>query len=141
LQNGDIAEPWSTQSKIIKPLLLDQWQTITFNFIKDNYKNSNGGSLPPSQRKDFNRIVIQVNGENNTDNVLVYVDEFEHVKTVPAGSIYTKLVWLDEFETPSSVNSNNWFHQTELPSSVSWCNAEIKHYTNRTENSVVKNGI
>jgi beta-glucanase (GH16 family) len=140
LQDGKIAEPWSTQSEIIKPLLLDQWQTITFDFAKDKFINLNGGSLPPAQRKDFNRVVIQINGENNRDSVVAYLDDFEHKRTVIAGSIYTKLVWADEFDTNGPVNSSNWFHQTELPTSGSWYNGEIQHYTNRVENSIVENG-
>lgn len=140
LQDGKIAEPWSTQSEIIKPLLLDQWQTVTFDFAKDKYINLNGGSLPPVQRKDFNRVVIQINGENNKDSVLAYLDDFEHKQTAIPGSIYTKLVWSDEFNTDGPVNSNNWFHQTQLPAGGSWYNGEIQHYTNRVENSVVENG-
>lgn len=140
LQDGKIAEPWSTQTEIIKPLLLDQWQTVTFDFAKDKYVNLNGGSLPPLQRKDFNRVVIQINGENNYDSVLAYLDDFDYRRDVIPASIYTKLVWADEFDTNGPVNSSNWFHQTELPTSGSWYNGEIQHYTNRVENSIVENG-
>jgi beta-glucanase (GH16 family) len=141
LQNGNLAEPWSTQSEIIKPLLLDQWQTVTFDFAKDAYKNLNGGSLPPVQRKDFNRVVIQVNGENNKDSVVAYLDDFEYVRTPSPVSIYNKLVWADEFDTAGAVSSAKWFHQTQLPAAGSWYNGEIQHYTNRTSNSIVENGI
>jgi beta-glucanase (GH16 family) len=141
LQDGKIAEPWSTQTEIIKPLLLDQWQTITFDFVKDKYINLNAGSLPPVQRKDFNRVLFQINGENNIDSVLAYFDDFEYNRAVLPGSIYTTLVWADEFNTDGAVNSNNWFHQTQLPAHGSWFNGEIQHYTNRTENSVASGGI
>jgi beta-glucanase (GH16 family) len=140
LQDGKIAEPWSTQTEIIKPLLLDQWQTITFDFEKDKYVNLNGGSLPPVQRKDFNRVVIQINGENNIDSVLAYIDDFDYQKVVIPPSIYNTLVWADEFETNGPVNANNWFHQTQIPGGGSWYNGEIQHYTNRLDNSVVANG-
>lgn len=141
LQDGSIAEPWSTQSEIIKPLLLDQWQTVSFDFVNDNFKNLNSGSLPPSKRKDFNRVVIQINGENNRDTVQAFIDDFSYLKSSAPTSIYTQLVWSDEFETAGALNSNNWFHQTQLPNSGSWFNGEIQHYTNRTQNSVVENGI
>jgi beta-glucanase (GH16 family) len=141
LQDGKINEPWSTQSEIIKPILTDEWQIITFDFAKDAYRNLNAGSLPPIQRKDFNRIVIQVNGENNRDSVLAYIDDFEFIAVPPTKSLYTKLVWSDEFDVNGSVNDNKWFHQTELPSSGSWYNGEIQHYTNRTSNSIVENGL
>lgn len=141
LQDGKLAEPWSTQSEIIKPVQVDQWQTITIDFAKDNYINLNASSLPPVQRKDFNRVVIQVNGENNTDRVIAYLDDVEHKRSAGVKSIYTQLVWADEFENNGPVNASRWFHQTQLPASGSWYNGEIQHYTNRTANSVVDNGM
>jgi len=51
-----------------------------------------------------------------------------------------ELVWSDEFEGNGEINSENWFHQTQLPLAGSWYNGEIQHYTNRTENSYVSNG-
>lgn len=141
LQDGKINEPWSTQSEIIKTILTDEWQTITFDFAKDPYRNLNAGSLPPIQRKDFNRVVIQINGENNRDSVLAYLDDFEYEATPPTKSLYTKLVWADEFNTNGPINDNNWYHQTQLPTSGSWYNGEIQHYTDRTSNSYVENGL
>jgi hypothetical protein len=29
--------------------------------------------------------------------------------------VYNDLVWSDEFDTDGAINSNNWFHQTQLP--------------------------
>ncbi|WP_296381487.1 family 16 glycosylhydrolase [Winogradskyella sp.] len=55
--------------------------------------------------------------------------------------IYTDLVWSDEFDTNGSVNSSNWYHQTQLPAGGSWFNGEQQHYTNRIENSFVENGF
>jgi beta-glucanase (GH16 family) len=140
LQDGTLAEPWSTQSEIIKTVALNQWQTVSFNFKNDNYLNLNGGSLPPTQRADFNRIVLQINGENNTDKVRAYIDDFnyEFVKLVD-NKAYT-LVWSDEFNGSGAVDSSKWFHQTRLPAAGSWYNGEIQHYTKRTANSFMQNG-
>lgn len=76
LQNGVLASPWTTQTEIIKPLLLDQWQTVSFDFANDSYINLDPNSLPPVQRTDLNRVLIQVNGENNSFQVLAYIDDF-----------------------------------------------------------------
>ena len=65
LQNSLEQQPWTTQSEIIKPIVLDQWQEISFNFQTDNYLNFDPASKPPTDRLDFNRVLIQVNGENN----------------------------------------------------------------------------
>ncbi len=55
--------------------------------------------------------------------------------------IYEDLVWSDEFNTNGVIDSNNWFHQTQLPAGGSWFNGEQQHYTNRIENSFVDNGF
>lgn len=146
LQDGNLPAPWSTQSEIVKPILLNQWQTITFNFATDPYHNLDPASATPTQRTDFNRILLQVNGENNNDLVRAYIDDFYYfdsiVVTPPTPKpVYNRLVWSDEFNTNGAIDNTKWFHQTQLPSGGSWYNGEIQHYTNRTANSVVNNGI
>lgn len=146
LQDGTLAQPWVTQSEIIKSIQLDQWQEVTFNFEEDNFINLDGGSLPPIQRTDFNRIVIQVNGENNNDFVLAYLDDILFYESEDTGSgtdsnpIFDYLVWSDEFNGSGVINTLNWFHQTQIPSFGSWYNDEQQHYTNRIENSFESNG-
>ena len=140
LQDGTLGAPWSTQSEIIKSIVLDQWQTVTFDFMNDNYINLDAGSPPPTQRTDFNRVVIQVNGENNYDHVLAYIDDVEYNGTVAADPVYDQLVWSDEFDGAGAIDTSKWFHQTQLPNGGSWYNGEIQHYTNRTDNAVLGNG-
>lgn len=143
LQDATLSEPWSTQSEIIKPLTLNQWQTVTFDFGKDNYVNLNANSLPPTKRKDFNRVLIQLNGENNNNRVLAYLDDFSYNGTITKDTdpIFDNLVWSDEFEVDGAINSNKWFHQTKLPQNGSWFNGEIQHYTNKIDNSFVSNKV
>lgn len=144
LQNNRIGEPWSTQSEIIKPLIPDVWQEISFDFANDNYINLDPTSPPPVQRDDFNRVLIQINGENNQDQVLAYLDDFHFEGDVESGNdpVYDRLVWSDEFEDDGPINSDKWFHQTILPlNGNSWFNGEIQHYTDRTANSYVENGM
>ena len=139
LQNGSLPEPWSTQSEIIKPIVLNQWQIITFNFASDSYINLDPNSINPTYRTDFNRVLIQINGENNTNKVIAYIDDFLYTFTdnVPK---FNKLVWSDEFDGNGAINPLNWFQQTQLPSGGTWFNGEIQHYTNRQTNSFVNNG-
>ena len=75
LQDGTLPQPWVTQTEIVKPIELDQWQTLSFDFENDNYINFDPNSLPPIQRNDFNRVLFQINGENNYDHVLAYIDD------------------------------------------------------------------
>ena len=52
--------------------------------------------------------------------------------------VYEDLVWSDEFDTPGGVDSDNWFHQTQvIIPGIGWANGEEQHYTNRLDNSFV----
>ena len=141
LQNGDLNETWTTQCEIIKPITLNEWQTVTFDFQNDNFNNLDPNSLPPLQRTDFNRVVIQVNGENNNDFVVAYLDDIQHFNTLTEVPVFDNLVWSDEFDEDGAINDLNWHHQTLLPPGGSWYNGEIQHYTDRIENSFVEDGI
>ena len=141
LQNGFLAQPWTTQTEIIKSISLNQWQIITVDFKSDQYKNFDPSSQAPIYRSDLNRVLIQVNGENNNDRVLAYIDDFQYNGTLPSDPIYDKLVWSDEFDVDGPLNEAKWFHQTQLPNGYSWYNGEIQHYTDRTHNTIVENGI
>jgi beta-glucanase (GH16 family) len=141
LQNGDLEFPWTTQTEIVKPIVLNEWQTVTFDFQNDNFNNLNGDSPPPIERIDFNRVVIQINGENNNDFVVAYLDDIAHVNTVYQAPVFDNLVWSDEFDGDGEINELNWHQQTLLPPGGNWYNGEIQHYTNRVENSFVEDGI
>lgn len=138
LQNGSLGAPWSTQCEIIKSVVLNQWQTITFNFATDAYINLDPTSVNPLYRTDFNRVVLQVNGENNTSRVVAYMDDFLYSGTAPTGF---NLIWSDEFDGTGAVNNLKWHHQTQLPGGTSWYNGELQHYTNRQVNSSQANGV
>ncbi|NUO01231.1 MAG: family 16 glycosylhydrolase [Saprospiraceae bacterium] len=142
LQNSKIVNSWQSQTLISKPIVLDEWQVVHFNFITDDYVNFNPNSPPPASRTDFDRVMIQVNGENNTDLVVAYIDDFFHANNTPvtAQDIYDQLIWSDEFNTDGALDQAKWFHQTLFPISNSWYNDEIQHYTNRLANSYVQGG-
>ena len=141
LQNGDLDETWPTQTEIIKSIVLNEWQTVTFDFQNDNFINLDPSSLAPIERSDFNRVVIQINSENNNDFVLAYLDDVQHFNTIYEAPVFDNLVWSDEFDEDGEINDLNWHHQTQLPAGGTWYNNEIQHYTDRVENSFVENGI
>ena len=64
LQDGSSGQPWVGQYEVVTPLQLDQWQSVLVDF-----------SAQANETK-FSRIVFQLNGENNNDNVTAYVDDF-----------------------------------------------------------------
>jgi beta-glucanase (GH16 family) len=138
LQNASLPQPWVTQCEIIKPVLLDQWQTISFDFATDNFINLDPNSSHPLSRWDFSRVLLQLNGENNTSHVVAYIDDFSYDGAI---SPFNQLVWNDEFNVNGAVNSLNWFHQTQLPNGVSWYNNELQHYTNNIANAYCDNGL
>ncbi|EDP69845.1 beta-glucanase precursor [Flavobacteriales bacterium ALC-1] len=141
LQDGTLAQPWTTQSEIIKPIVLNQWQEIVFNFETDNYINLDSGSSAPIGRTDFNRVVIQINGENNNDQVLAYLDDVLYFDEVSNDPVYDNLVWSDEFDGNGAIDGSKWFHQTQIPNGNSWYNGEIQHYTDRVDNASINGGF
>lgn len=141
LQDGNLPAPWSTQSEIIKPIVTDEWQTVTFDFTNDNYINLSPDSPPPTQRNDFDRVLLQVNGENNNDQVIAYIDNVQFESTSTPGLVFNQLIWADEFDVDGAADDTKWFHQTLLPLGNSWFNGEIQHYTDRLENTRVENGV
>ena len=140
LQDGNLGSPWSTQTEIIKNISLDQWQTVSFDFASDPYINLDPNSPSPLSRNDLNRVLIQVNGENNSDEVLAYIDDFFYYDTVQTIVSFDQLIWADEFNYTGVIDSSKWFHQTKLPAGGSWYNGEIQHYTDELTNSSVANG-
>ena len=88
---------------------------MTFNFANDPYINLDPASLPPISRTDFNRVLLQVNGENNNSKVLAYIDDFYYLgAALPPPVVFDQLVWSDEFETNGAVDGAKWFHQTSF---------------------------
>ena len=83
LQNNKINAPWSTQSEVIKTISLNTWQTVTFDFKNDPFVNLDANSPIPTNRTDFNRVLLQVNGEDNNDKVIAYIDDFSYDGTLP----------------------------------------------------------
>jgi len=86
LQDGNAASPWETQTQIDKPVVLDQWQEITFDFANDPYVNWISINTDPEDRTDLNRVVLQMNGENNTDQVTAYIDNIKGPKVSDSGT-------------------------------------------------------
>lgn len=147
LQNNTLAEPWTTQTEIIKPIVLNSWQTIEFDFKNDGYINLNAASGAPVSRTDLNRVLIQVNGENNKDFVTAYIDDVSYYEStyVNQDPVFDNLVWSDEFDGQSGVtvdlDDTKWFKQTyPIQGGQSWANGEVQHYTHRIDNSYISNG-
>ncbi|SNZ01074.1 glycoside hydrolase family 16 protein [Flagellimonas pacifica] len=55
-------------------------------------------------------------------------------------SKFNTLVWADEFEGEGMIDSNKWFHQTQLPPGGNWWGGLIQHYTDRETNTYLKDG-
>ncbi|PVY41710.1 PKD domain-containing protein [Pontibacter virosus] len=65
LQDGTLGAPWETQVEIKKEVTqLDKWVELTFDFS------------PYANRKDLNRIVIQIGGEGHFIPGIFFIDDF-----------------------------------------------------------------
>jgi hypothetical protein len=66
LQDGTSAEPWNSQVQVEQTYEYDTWTELTFDFSA------------ASARTDFNKVVVQFNGENNFEAVTAYIDDFSY---------------------------------------------------------------
>jgi PKD repeat protein len=65
LQDGTLGAPWETQAEVKKEVTqLDKWVELTFDFSAF------------ANRRDFNRIVIQVGGEGHFIPGIFFIDDF-----------------------------------------------------------------
>ena len=53
---------------------------------------------------------------------------------------FNDLVWSDEFNNEGVIDSTKWFLQKQLPPNGNWWGGLIQHYTDREENTFVKDG-
>jgi len=67
-------------------------------------------------------------------------NDFDSSKMSVNGSEFNTLVWSDEFDVEGPIDQEKWFKQTQLPPGGSWWGGIIQHYTDREDNSYVKNG-
>lgn len=58
----------------------------------------------------------------------------------PLENSYSNLIWADEFDGIGAIDTLKWFHQTQLPPGGSWWGGLIQHYTDREDNTYVKDG-
>jgi hypothetical protein len=70
----------------VKPIVLDTWQELVFNFETDPFINLDGSSPDPVDRTDLDKVVIQVNSENNYDSATAYIDDFAYGPALPMDS-------------------------------------------------------
>jgi len=68
-------------------------------------------------------------------------DDFKKDETSVIDPVFETLIWSDEFDGKGAINSEKWFHQTQLPPGGDWFGGLINHYTNREENTFVSDGI
>jgi len=73
--------------------------------------------------------------------ILILFISFSTTHCAKSNTKFNTLVWSDEFDENGSINKKKWFHQTQLPAGGDWYGGLINHYTNRIENSYVKDGF
>ena len=113
--------------------------------VKYGFKFNNGDEIESlSGNLEFtftnegtNSHIVYVFAYSSTNNV---ISNFQEV-TVYVSDNGQQLVWSDEFDGSGAIDTANWFHQTQLPDGGSWFNGEVQHYTNRTDNSNVSDGV
>jgi hypothetical protein len=84
LQDATEATPWTNQQTVTKDITVtDEWVDLTFAFNDD----------ASMVRDDIDNIVIQFNGEGNTDAVVAYIDDIVFSYTEPVATEYTDVTF------------------------------------------------
>ncbi|WP_246277528.1 family 16 glycosylhydrolase [Winogradskyella ursingii] len=116
------------------------------NNISFDFSNAtiSGTSTSVNATGSYSRLTIFIDGGETVSGTYLIDnidDGSEPTDPYELDVIYNDLVWADEFDTNGTIDSNNWFHQTQLPAGGNWFNGEEQHYTNRIENSFVEDGF
>ena len=116
---------------------------ISVVVLSENTQNKKINLIMTKQIKIYNSVIAGLilcsyfifQGTKTSQN------DFESNEITIFDSEFNTLVWSDEFNGNGAINSENWFHQTQLPPGGNWYGGLIQHYTNREDNSYLKNGF
>lgn len=105
-----------------------------------NYKVSFGDGTTQDAISGTNSYQYKTIG---TDNYVVTVTAFNGSKSISTSItitvfVTTGAIWSDEFNTNGSPDATNWGYDL---GAGGWGNNESQHYTNRSDNVIVENGV
>jgi hypothetical protein len=66
IQDGSNSQPWTQQFGVAVAYEYDTWQELTFDFSSE------------AAETKYSRVVLQFNGEGNTEAVVAYIDNFTY---------------------------------------------------------------
>ena len=132
LENG--ANP-DVEVSVTAPSNQNAWSDLTFDFA------TVGGT------GQYSRLTIRID-DGSTVPGAFRIDDINDgsVPTDPHALdvIYNDLVWEDNFDSGNGTNPldlSKWHHQTQvIIPGVGWANGEDQHYTNRLDNSFLRDG-
>ena len=132
------------QASFSVPSEPSDWIDVFFDF--SNAQDSSDGSSVNASGS-YGRLTIFVDEGTNTPGTYLIDDITNGDTPSPPNNpndidvVYDVLVWSDDFNgTNGPIDTNKWFHQTQIPSDGNWYNGEQQHYTDRTENSFIEDG-
>ena len=104
------------------------WNSLSFDFT--------------AAAGNYGRLTLFVDGGSASTGTFLFDDIHNGSSdSVALDTIYTQLVWADEFDYFGPVKPDNWFSETVPPQNGNWFNGEVQHYTDRTDNAVSANGM
>ncbi len=91
----------------------------------------------------YYRLILFVDG-GTAGTGTFYFDDIENGSLDTSNgldTVYTQLMWADEFDYFGPIKASNWFSETVPQQNGNWFNGEVQHYTDRTENAVAAHGM
>ncbi|MFD2914506.1 glycoside hydrolase family 16 protein [Psychroserpens luteus] len=132
--------PTSTDwSQVADPNFLEPRGTV-MNFSNEGFMGYYTG-VNSYEILEVDNNYLYVRFYDNANPVLAWYQKF--TTTLPSedfNTIYTNLVWSDEFDTNGAPNAANWTY--DLGNGTDgWGNQEVQIYTNTSENVIVEDGF
>jgi beta-glucanase (GH16 family) len=108
----------------------NSWSDLTFDFSTVGASGT------------YSRLVVRIDDGSNVPGTF-RIDDIND-GSLPGDEFaidieYTDLVWSDEFDG-TTLDLDNWHHQTFGPNGGQWFNGELQHYTDSETNSFVSDG-
>ena len=129
---SDYTENWSLS-------LIAGKETLTFSNIGFHGYYVGGTHVYTIEARTNTQLILSTIGADGIKwFATLTTDNVPDTNQVPENSIYSTLVWSDEFSTNGAPNLENWGYDL---GDNGWGNNELQNYTNSTENAIVENGV
>lgn len=111
----------------------------SYRFEMDNLRDTENGTLDHTFTKEgLNTYSVVAYAYSDSGEFITVTESIEVLKS---NNAFSTLVFSDEFDVDGAVDTSKWLFETVPPENGNWHNGEKQHYTDRTDNASVADGM